>query len=46
VSTTKENHQGLLGPFMVVVPALVVVGGLGFSTLGGFGAAFAYTEAL
>ena len=39
MSTTNENHQGRVGPFMVVVPALVVVGGLGFSTLGGVGAA-------
>jgi hypothetical protein len=39
VSTTNEKRQGLLGPFLVVVPALVVVGGLGFSTLGGVGAA-------
>src|SRR5215204_5229896 len=39
VSTTNEKRQGPLGPFLVVVPALVVVGGLGFSTLGGVGAA-------
>src|SRR5215204_4626459 len=39
VSTTNEKRQGRLGPFLVVVPALVVVGALGFSTLGSFGAA-------
>jgi len=39
VSTTNEKRQGLLGPFLFVVPALVVVGTLGFSALGGFSAA-------
>ena len=39
MSTTNEKRQGRLGPFLVVVPALVVVGALGFSTLGSFGAA-------
>jgi hypothetical protein len=39
VSTTSKGRFGRLGPFLVVVPALVVVGALGFSTLGGFGAA-------
>ena len=39
MSTTSKGRFGRLGPFMVVVPALVVVGGLGFSTLGGFSAA-------
>jgi len=39
VSTTNENLQGRLGPFLVVVPALVIIGGLGFSMLGGLGAA-------
>jgi hypothetical protein len=39
MSTTSKGRFGRLGPFLVVVPALVVVGGLGFSTLGGFSAA-------
>jgi hypothetical protein len=39
VSTTKKERFGRLGPFLVVVPALVVVGGLGISALGGLGAA-------
>ena len=39
MSTTNEKRFGRLGPFLVVVPALVVVSGVGFSTLGGFGAA-------
>jgi hypothetical protein len=39
VSTTNKEHYGRVGPFLVVVPALVVVGGLGVSTLGGFSAA-------
>jgi hypothetical protein len=39
VSTTNENLQGRVGPFLVVVPALVVVSAIGFSTLGGFSAA-------
>ena len=39
MSTTIKERFGRLGPFLVVVPALVVVGGLGFSTLGGVGAA-------
>jgi hypothetical protein len=39
VSTTNEKLQGRLGPFLVVVPALVVVGALGFRALGGVGAA-------
>jgi hypothetical protein len=39
VSTTNEKLQGRLGPFLVVVPALVVVSAIGFSTLGGVGAA-------
>jgi hypothetical protein len=39
VSTTNEKRQGRLGPFLVVVPALVVVGALGFSALGGVEAA-------
>ena len=39
MSTTNEKRFGRLGPFLVVVPALVVVSALGFSTLGGFGAA-------
>jgi hypothetical protein len=39
VSTSNERRQGRLGPFLVVVPALSVVGGIGFSTLGGFSAA-------
>jgi len=39
VSTTNEKHYGRLGPFLIVVPALVVVSAIGFSTLGGFGAA-------
>jgi hypothetical protein len=39
VSTTKKERYGRLGPFLVVVPALTVVGGLGFSALGGVGAA-------
>jgi hypothetical protein len=39
MSTTNEKRYGRLGPFLVVVPALVVVGALGFSTLGGFSAA-------
>jgi hypothetical protein len=38
MSTTSKGRFGRLGPFLVVVPALVV-GGLGFSTLGGFSAA-------
>ena len=38
VSTTNEKRYGRLGPFMVVVPALVVVSAIGFSTLGGIGA--------
>jgi len=39
VSTTNEKPLGRLGPFLVVVPALVVVSAIGFSTLGGVGAA-------
>jgi hypothetical protein len=39
VSTTSKERFGRLGPFLVVVPALVAVGGAGFSTLGGFSAA-------
>jgi hypothetical protein len=39
VSTTNEKRFGRLGPFLVVVPALVVVSAIGFSTLGGIGAA-------
>jgi hypothetical protein len=39
MSTTNRVRFGRLGPFLVVVPALVVVGALGFSTLGGFSAA-------
>ena len=39
MSTTNKERKGLLGPFAVVVPALSVVGALGFSALGGFGAA-------
>ena len=39
MSTTNKVPFGRLGPLLVVVPALVVVGALGFSTLGGFGAA-------
>jgi hypothetical protein len=39
VSTKNKERFGQLGPLLVVVPALTVVGGLGFSTLGGFGAA-------
>src|SRR5829696_8516811 len=39
VFTKNIERYGRLGPFLVVVPALVVVGALGFSTLGGFGAA-------
>ena len=39
MSTTNEERYGRVGPFLVVVPALVVVGGVGFSTLGGFSAA-------
>ena len=39
MSTTNEKRQGRLGPFLVVVPALVVVSAIGFSTLGGFSAA-------
>jgi hypothetical protein len=39
VSTTNEKHYGRLGPFLIVVPALVIVSAIGFSTLGGFGAA-------
>jgi hypothetical protein len=39
VSTTNKGRFGRLGPFLVVVPALVVVSAIGFSTLGGIGAA-------
>jgi hypothetical protein len=39
VSTTNEKPLGRVGPFLIVVPALVVTGALGFSTLGGVGAA-------
>jgi hypothetical protein len=39
VSTRNKERFGRLGPFLVVGPALSVVGGLGFSALGGFGAA-------
>jgi hypothetical protein len=39
VSTTNKGPFGRLGPLLVIVPALVVVSALGFSTLGGFGAA-------
>jgi hypothetical protein len=39
VSTTNEKRYDLFGPFLVVVPALVVVSAIGFSTLGGFSAA-------
>src|SRR5215203_5560637 len=39
MSTTSKGRFGRLDPFLLVVPALVVVGGLGFSTLGGFSAA-------
>ena len=39
MSTTNKVRYGRLGPFLVAVPALTVVGGLGFSALGGFGAA-------
>ena len=39
MSTTNKERYGQLGPFLVVVPALSVVSGLGFSTLGGFSAA-------
>ena len=39
MSTTNKGPFGRLGPLLVIVPALVVVSALGFSTLGGFGAA-------
>jgi hypothetical protein len=39
VSTKNKVRFDRLGPFVVVVPALVGVGGVGFSTLGGFSAA-------
>jgi hypothetical protein len=39
VSTRNKERFGRLGPFLVVGPALSVVGGLGFSALGGFGVA-------
>jgi len=39
VSITNEKHYGRLDPFLIVAPALVVVSAIGFSTLGGFGAA-------
>jgi hypothetical protein len=39
VSTTNKGPFGRIGPLLVVVSALVVVSVLGFSTLGGFGAA-------
>jgi len=39
VSITNKERFGRLGPFLIVVPTLTVVGGLGFSVRGGFGAA-------
>jgi hypothetical protein len=39
VSTTNEKRYGRFGPFLVVVPTLVVVSAIGFSILGGIGAA-------
>jgi hypothetical protein len=39
VFTTNKEHYGQLGPFLIVATALVVVSAIGFSTLGGIGAA-------
>jgi hypothetical protein len=39
VSTKNKARYGQLGPFLIVVPVLTVVEALGFSALGGFGAA-------
>ena len=39
MSITNKERFGRLGPFLIVVPTLTVVGGLGFSVRGGFGAA-------
>ena len=39
MSTKNEERRDRLGPFLIVVPTLTVVGALGFSVLGGIGAA-------
>jgi hypothetical protein len=39
VSITNKERYGRLGPFVIVVPVLTIIGALGFSALGGFSAA-------
>jgi hypothetical protein len=39
VSITNKERYGRLGPFVIVVPVLTIIGELGFSALGGFSAA-------